>query len=99
ETGKRVWHFQAVHHGVWDYDFPTAATLVDVTVGGKKVKALAQASKQSFLYLFDRTNGKPLWPIEERPVPKSDVPGEETSPTQPYPTHVPPFDRQGVSEN
>jgi quinoprotein glucose dehydrogenase len=99
ETGKRVWHFQAVHHGIWDYDFPTAATLVDVTVNGKKVKALAQASKQSFLYVFDRTNGKPLWPIEERPVPKSDVPGEETSPTQPFPTHVPAFDRQGVMES
>ena len=99
ETGKRVWHFQAVHHGIWDYDFPAAPTLVDVTVDGKKIKALAQASKQAFLYVFDRVSGKPLWPIEERPVPKSDVPGEETSPTQPFPTRPLAFDRQGMSED
>ena len=98
ETGKRVWSFQAVHHGIWDYDFPAAPTLVDVTVNGKKVKALAQASKQAFLYVFDRVTGKPLWPIVERRVEQSDVPGEETSPTQPFPTHVPPFDLQDLSE-
>lgn len=99
ETGRRAWHFQAVHHGIWDYDFPAAPTLLDVTVGGRKVRALAQASKQAFLYVFDRATGRPLWPIEERPVPQSDVPGEETSPTQPFPTKVPPFDRQGVTAN
>jgi quinoprotein glucose dehydrogenase len=98
ETGKRVWHFQAVHHGIWDYDFPAAPTLVDVTVNGKKVKALAQASKQAFLYVFDRVTGKPLWPIVERPVEQSTVPGEETWPTQPFPTKPAPFDQQGMTE-
>jgi len=99
DTGKRVWHFQAVHHGVWDYDFPCAPTLVDVTVGGRRVKALAAASKQGFLYVFDRVTGKPLWPIEERPVPPSDIPGEELAKTQPFPTKPAPFDLQGVTEN
>jgi quinoprotein glucose dehydrogenase len=69
ETGKRVWHFQAVHHGVWDFDFPCAPTLLDIRVNGRAVKALAQASKQGFMYVFDRVTGKPIWPIEERPVP------------------------------
>jgi len=99
DTGKRVWHFQAVHHGVWDYDFPCAPTLVDVTVAGRRVKALAQASKQGFLYVFDRATGKPLWPIEERPVPPSDIPGEELAKTQPFPTKPAPFDLQGLTEN
>jgi quinoprotein glucose dehydrogenase len=99
ETGKRVWHFQAVHHGVWDFDFPCAPTLLDVTVNGRRIKAIAQASKQGFLYVFDRATGQPLWPIEERPVPPSDIPGEELSPTQPFPTKPPAFDRQGVTEN
>lgn len=99
ETGKRAWHFQAVHHGVWDYDFPAAPTLLDVVVGGKKIKAIAQASKQAFLYVFDRVTGKPIWPIEERPVPPSDIPGEELSPTQPFPTKPLPFDRQGMTDN
>src|SRR5713101_5419598 len=99
ETGKRVWHFQAVHHGIWDYDFPAAPTLLDVTVNGRKIKALAQVSKQAFTYVFDRVTGKPVWPIEERPVPPSDVPGEEASPTQPFPTKPPAFDRQGMTDD
>ena len=98
ETGKRVWHFQAVHHGIWDYDFPAAPSLVDLTVNGRRVKALAQSSKQAFLYVFDRVTGKPVFPIEERPVDQSDVPGEETWPTQPFPTVVKAFDQQGMSE-
>lgn len=97
ETGERVWHFQAVHHGLWDYDFPTPPQLVDITVGGRKIRALAQVSKQAFTYVFDRVTGEPVWPIEERPVPASDVPGERASPTQPFPTKPPAFDRQGVS--
>ena len=84
-TGKRVWHFQGVHHGLWDYDFPCPAVLADITVDGRRIRALAQPSKQAFLYVLDRTNGKPVWPIEERPVPKGDVPGEWYVPTQPVP--------------
>ncbi len=99
ETGERVWHFQAVHHGVWDYDFPAAPTLLNLTVDGRPVKALAQISKQGFAYVFDRVTGEPIWPIEERPVPPSDVPGEQLSPTQPFPTKPPPFEYQGVSED
>ena len=99
ETGKKVWHFQAVHHGIWDYDFPAAPTLMDITVGGKKIKALAQVSKQGFTYVFDRVTGKPVWPIKERPVAPSDIPGEEAWPTQPFPTKPPPFERQGVTTN
>lgn len=99
ETGKRAWHFQAVHHGVWDYDFPAAPTLLDLTVDGKKIKALAQSSKQAFMYVFDRETGKPVWPIVERPVPQSDVPGEETSPTQPFPTKPAAFDLQGIGKD
>jgi quinoprotein glucose dehydrogenase len=98
-TGQRVWHFQAVHHGLWDYDFPAAPILIDVTVGGQRVKAVAQISKQAFTYVLDRVTGKPLWPIEERPVPQSSVPGERTSPTQPHPTRPPAFDIQGLTEN
>jgi len=98
ETGKRIWHFQAVHHGVWDFDFPCAPTLLDIVVSGKPIKAIAQASKQGFLYVFDRVTGTPVWPIEERAVPPSDIPGEELSPTQPFPTRPPAFDRQGVTE-
>ena len=96
-TGERVWHFQFVHHGVWDYDTPTAPTLVDITVGGRRIKAVAQVTKQAFTYVFDRVTGEPVWPIEERPVPQSNVPGEQTAPTQPFPTRPAPFDRQGVS--
>ncbi len=70
-TGKRVWHFQAIHHGVWDYDFPAAPNLVDITVNGRRIPAVAQVSKQGFVYVFDRRTGEPVWPIEERPVPAS----------------------------
>ena len=96
-TGNRVWHYQAIHHDVWDFDLPNAPILVDITVDGRQIKALAQPSKQAFLYVLDRATGEPVWPIEERPVPPSDVPGEVTSPTQPFPTKPPPFDRQGIS--
>jgi len=98
-TGNRVWHFQMVHHGLWDYDLPCAPNLVDIRVDGKPVQAVAQMSKQGFCYVFDRVTGKPIWPIEERPVPQSTVPGEKTSPTQPFPTKPAPIDRQGVTEN
>jgi quinoprotein glucose dehydrogenase len=98
-TGERVWHFQGVHHGLWDYDFPAAPNLVNITVDGKAIKAVAQISKQGFVYVLDRVTGKPVWPIEERPVPQSDVPGERTSATQPIPTRPAPFDVQGIDEN
>ncbi len=97
ETGDRIWHFQAVHHGLWDYDFPTAANLLDITVDGRKVKAIAQTSKQAFTYVLDRVTGEPVWPIEERPVPVGNVPGEWYSPTQPFPTKPAPFDLQGIT--
>jgi quinoprotein glucose dehydrogenase len=87
------------HHGVWDYDLPAAPNLIDIRVNGQPVKAVAQVSKQGFLYVFDRVTGQPIWPIEERPVPQSTIPGERTSPTQPFPTKPAPFDRQGVTEN
>ena len=96
-TGERIWHFQFVHHGIWDYDTPTAPSLVDITVGGRRIKAVAQVTKQAFTYVFDRVTGEPIWPIEERPVPQSTVPGEQTAPTQPFPTRPAPFDRQGVA--
>ena len=98
KTGKRVWHFQTLHHGIWDYDLPAAPVLADINVNGRRIKALAQVSKQAFVYVLDRTNGQPVWPIEERPVPQGNVPGEWYSPTQPIPTKPPPFDQQGVSE-
>jgi len=93
-TGKRIWHFQMVHHDIWDYDDATAPKLLTVTHEGKRVDVVAQVSKQGFLWVFDRVTGKPLWPIEERPVPKSDMPGETTWPTQPFPTKPPAFSRQ-----
>ena len=97
ETGQRVWHFQAVHHGVWDYDFPAAPTLIDIEVDGRPIKALAQVSKQGFTYVFDRATGEPVWPIEERAVETdSDLEGEVLSPTQPFPTRPPPFEYQGI---
>jgi quinoprotein glucose dehydrogenase len=96
-TGKRVWHFQAVHHGIWDYDFNAPPNLVDITIDGRRVKAIAEVSKQAFVYVIDRVTGKPVWPIEERPVPKGDVAGEWYSPTQPFPSRPPAFDQQGVS--
>jgi quinoprotein glucose dehydrogenase len=97
KTGRRLWHFQTVHHDIWDWDLPAAPILGDITVDGRRIRALAQPSKQGFLYVFDRTNGRPVWPIEERPVPAGDVPGEWYSPTQPFPTKPPAFERQGVS--
>ncbi len=98
KTGKRVWHFQAVRHGLWDYDFPTPPILGDITVSGRRVKAVIQVSKQAFTYVFDRKTGKPVWPIEERPVPQSTVPRERTAATQPFPTRPPAFDLQGTTE-
>jgi quinoprotein glucose dehydrogenase len=96
QTGKRKWHYQLVHHGIWDMDIPCAPILADITIGGRAVKAVAQPTKQGFLYVFNRETGEPIWPIEERPVPKGDVPGEWYSPTQPFPTKPPAFDNQGV---
>lgn len=97
ETGKRVWHYQFIHHGIWDWDIPCAPILVDIRVNGRLVKAVAQPTKQAWVYVFDRVTGQPVWPVEERPVPASDVPTEKTSPTQPFPTRPPAFDRQGVT--
>ena len=97
ETGERVWHFQTVHHDVWDYDLPCAPNLVDVVVDGKPIKAVAQMGKTGFCYVFDRVTGEPVWPIEEVAVPQSTVPGEKTSLTQPVPTKPPPFSAQGLT--
>jgi quinoprotein glucose dehydrogenase len=97
KTGQRKWHYQLVHHGIWDWDIPCAPMLVDFTVNGRTVKAVAQPTKQSVLYVFDRATGQPIWPIEERPVAQSDVPGEKTSPTQPFPTKPPAYGRTGTS--
>ena len=96
ETGERRWHFQAVHHGLWDYDFAAPAVLGDIEVEGRMIRAAMLPSKQAFLYVFDAATGKPVWPIEERQVPQTGIPGEQTSPTQPFPTKPPPFDRQGM---
>jgi quinoprotein glucose dehydrogenase len=93
KTGQRKWHYQIVHHPIWDYDLSSAPLLADIIVNGKPVKAVALPSKESFLYVFDRATGAPVWPIEERPVPQSDVPGEKTSPTQPFPTRPPAYAR------
>jgi quinoprotein glucose dehydrogenase len=93
-TGKRLWHFQMVHHDIWDYDDPTAPKLLTIHHDGKTVDAVAQVSKQGFVWVFDRVTGDPIWPIEERAVPKSDMPGESTWPTQPFPTKPPPYARQ-----
>jgi quinoprotein glucose dehydrogenase len=97
KTGRRKWHYQLVHHGIWDWDIPCAPMLVDFTLNGRTVKAVAQPTKQSILYVFDRATGQPVWPIEERPVPQSDVPGEKTSPTQPFPAKPPAYGRTGTS--
>ena len=97
-TGERRWHFQTVHHGVWDYDLAAAPNLVTITVDGREIDAVAQVSKHGFTYVFDRVTGEPVWPIEERAVDTTtDVPGEVLYPTQPFPTRPPPFSRQGVS--
>jgi quinoprotein glucose dehydrogenase len=97
QTGQRRWHFQLVHHGIWDMDIPCAPILTDITVNGRTIKAVAQPTKQAFLYVLNRETGEPIWPIEERPVPKGNVPGEWYAPTQPFPTRPPAYDRQGVS--
>jgi quinoprotein glucose dehydrogenase len=97
KTGQRKWHFQLVHHPLWNYDMSSAAILADITVNGKPIKAVAVPGKQGFLYVFDRVTGQPVWPIEERPVPQSDVPGEKTSPTQPYPTKPPAYSRNKLT--
>ena len=97
-TGERQWHFQAVHHGVWDYDLAAAPNLATISVEGRTIDAVAQVSKHGFTFLFDRVTGEPVWPIEEREVDtRSDVPGEVLHPTQPFPTKPPPFNRQEVS--
>ena len=97
-TGERVWHYQIVHHELWDYDPPAAPTMVDISIGGRQVKAVAMVTKQAFVYVFDRLTGEPIWPIEERPVPPSAVPGERAALTQPFPTKPPAFDLQGISD-
>jgi quinoprotein glucose dehydrogenase len=98
-TGERIWHFQTVHHDIWDYDLPAAPVLTDIRAGERVIEAVALVTKQGFTFVFDRKTGEPLWPIEERPVAASDVPGERTAPTQPFPTKPAPFDRQGTSED
>jgi quinoprotein glucose dehydrogenase len=98
KTGRRKWHYQTVHHDVWDYDLSCAPILFDIRRNGRTIKAIAQPTKQAFLFVLNRETGEPIWPIEERPVPQSDVPGERTSPTQPFPTRPAPFDMQGISE-
>ena len=98
ETGQRQWHFQMIHHGLWDYDLPAAPNLLDITVDGREIKAVAQVSKQGFVYVFDRVTGEPVWPIEELPVATdTDLEGEVMSPTQPFPTKPAPFEYQGTS--
>ncbi len=96
-TGKRVWHYQFVHHDIWDSDLPAAPNLIDITVDENRIKAVAQVTKHGFVFVFDRVTGEPVWPIEERAVSVSDVPGERASETQPFPTKPPAFDRQGLT--
>jgi len=95
-TGEKVWHFQTIHHDIWDWDNPTAPILADIEIEGRARRVVVQLTKQGFAYVFDRRTGEPVWPIEERPVPPSDVPGERTAPTQPFPTKPPSFERQGI---
>ena len=99
QTGKRAWHYQLVHHDIWNYDTPVAPVVLDVTVGGQRVPGIFQATKQAFLYSFNRQTGAPIWPIEERPVPQSKVPGEKLAATQPFPTKPAPYDLQGRNES
>jgi quinoprotein glucose dehydrogenase len=99
KTGRRKWHYQTVHHDVWDWDLPCAPILFDMHAGGRMVKAIAQPTKQAMLFVFNRETGEPIWPIEERPVPLSNVPKERSSPTQPVPTRPAPFDRHGITES
>ncbi|MGH9257723.1 MAG: pyrroloquinoline quinone-dependent dehydrogenase [Vicinamibacterales bacterium] len=97
KTGQRKWHYQFIHHDIWDWDIPAAPILADITVNGRRIRAIAQPTKQSWVYVLDRATGEPVWPIEERPVPRGDVSTEWYSPTQPFPTKPPAFDRQGVT--
>ena len=97
KTGQRKWHYQLVHHSLWNFDVSAAPILADITVNGRPVKAVIAMTKAAMMYVLDRTNGQPVWPIEERPAPKGDVPGEWYSPTQPYPTKPPAYDLQGVT--
>ena len=97
KTGQRKWHYQLVHHGIWDMDIPCAPILADITVNGKTIKAVAQPTKQAFLYVFDRVTGQPIWPIEEKPVPQGDTPGEKYSKTQPIPSKPAAYNRQGLA--
>jgi quinoprotein glucose dehydrogenase len=97
KTGQRKWHYQVVHHPMWDYDLSSAPILADINVNGRAIKAVALPSKEAFLYVFDRVTGQPVWPIEEHPVPKGDVPGEWYSPTQPFPTKPPAYARQAIT--
>ncbi len=99
KTGERAWHFQTVHHDIWNYDNPTAPVLLDVTVDGQPTPIVVQTTKQAWAYTFNRSTGEPIWPIEERPVPQSDLPGEKLSPTQPFPTRPLPYDLQGLTED
>ncbi len=99
KTGKRVWHFQMVHHDIWNYDTPTAPVLLDIEKDGKTIPIVVQVTKQSFAYTFNRETGEPIWPIEERPVPASLIPGEKLSETQPFPTKPAPYDNQGLTED
>ncbi len=98
-TGERLWHFQTIHHDVWDWDNPVAPILLDLEVDGERIPAVVQATKQAFAFTFDRRTGEPVWPIEERPVPQSLVPGEQTSPTQPFPTRPAPWELQGLTHD
>lgn len=97
ETGKRIWHYQIIHHGLWDYDLSAPPNLIDIEVEGRRIEAVALVTKMGFAYVFDRRTGKPVWPIEERPVPPSDIPGEVAHPTQPIPTRPPPYERVGTT--
>ena len=97
KTGKRIWYYQIVHHDIWDYDIVSPPILVDIKVAGRPIKAVVQLTKQSYAYVFDRVTGKPVWPIEERPVPQNGVAGEWTAPTQPFPTRPAAFDRVGIT--
>ncbi len=97
-TGKRAWHFQTIHHGLWDYDLPAPPNVITIRQGARRVDAVAVPTKQGFVFVFDRVTGQPIWPIEERPVPASDVPGEQAWPTQPFPTRPAPIARIGISE-
>ncbi|MFQ6004833.1 MAG: PQQ-binding-like beta-propeller repeat protein [Woeseia sp.] len=99
KTGRRVWHFQMVHHDIWNYDTPTAPVLLDVSVDGEETPIVVQATKQAFAYTFNRVTGEPIWPIEERPVPESKIPGEKLSRTQPFPTRPAPYDNQGLTHD